>query len=100
MLFSIVKNPDLSAHSLNHDFEVIYNWAHQWKLEFNPDPLKQANEVLFSCKKNIQNHPPIFFNGIAVAKVKKQKHLGLILESDLSFKEHICEKIKAKRISV
>ena len=53
MLFSIVKNPDLSARVLNHDLMKIQNWAHEWKLEFNPDPTKQATEVLFSCKKRL-----------------------------------------------
>ena len=72
----------------------IWKLASQWKLEFNPDPLKQATEVLFSCKKNIPNHPPIFFNGIVVAKVKEQKHLGLILEPNLSFSKHLSGKIK------
>ena len=32
MLFSIVKNPELSANDLNHDLGVIHQWAHQWKL--------------------------------------------------------------------
>ena len=54
MLFSIVKDPDISAKDLNHALAVINRWAHQWKLEFNPDPLKQATEVLFSCKNNVQ----------------------------------------------
>ena len=94
MLFSIVNDPHISASELNHDLDVINKWAYQWKLEFNPDPLKQATEVLFSCKKNIFNHPQIFFNGIVVAKVKEQKHLGLILESNLSFSKHLSEKIK------
>ena len=38
------------------------------------------------------------FNGTLVAKVNDQKHLGLILDSNLSFKKHLNEKIiKAKR---
>ena len=94
MLFSIVKDPNKSATDLNHDLDVINKWAHQWKFEFNPDPLKQATEVLFSCKKNIPNHPQIIFNGTVVAKVSEQKHLGLTLESNLSFKKHLIEKIK------
>ena len=98
MLFSIVNDPHISASELNHDLDVINKWAYQWKLELNPDHLKQATEVLFSCKKNIPNHPPIFFNGIVVAKVKEQKHLGLILEPNLSFSKHLSGKIKkAKR---
>jgi len=99
MLFSIVKEPDISAADLNHDLEVINEWAHQWKLEFNPDPHKPAVEVLFSCKKDKIRHPPIFFNGSVVKKSKNQNHLGLILESNLSFEKHLGEKIiKAKRM--
>ena len=41
-LFSIVKDPKISANDLNHVLDVIHQWAHQWKLEFNPDPNKQA----------------------------------------------------------
>ena len=93
MLFSIVKNPELSANDLNHDIGVIHQWAHQWKLEFNPDPTKQATEVLFSCKTSNPNHPQIMFNGTVVAKMNEQKHLGLILDSSLSFKKHLTEKI-------
>ena len=50
MLYSIVKDPIKSASDLNHDLKMIYQWAWQWKMAFNPDPNKQANEVLFSCK--------------------------------------------------
>ena len=52
-------------------------WVHQWKLEFNSDPTKQATEVLFSCKKSSPNHPHIMFNGTILAKMDDQKHLGL-----------------------
>ena len=38
------------------------------------------------------------FNGTLVAKVNDQKHLGFTLDSSLSFKKHLNEKIiKAKR---
>ena len=98
MLFSIVKDPTISANNLNHDLDIIQQWAYQWKMEFNPDPTKQAAEVLFSCKKASQNHPQLISNGIAVAKVNDQKHLGLVLDSRLSFEKHINEKIiKAKK---
>ena len=89
MLFSIVNDPAISANNLNHDLDIIQRWAYQWKMEFNPDPTKQANEVLFSCKKSSPNHPQLIFNGIAVSKVNDQKHLGLILDSRLSFEKHI-----------
>ena len=98
MLFSVVKNPVISANDLNHDLNIIHQWAYQWKMEFNPDPTKQATEVLFSCKKTNTNHPQILFNGTVVEKVQEQKHLGLTLHSNLSFEKHLNEKIiKAKK---
>ena len=98
MLFSIVDDPKISANDLNHDLDVIHQWALQWKLEFNPDPNKQATEVLFSCKTSNPSHPQIMFNGTVVAKTNEHKHLGLILDSSLSFKKHLNEKIiKAKK---
>ena len=92
MLFSIVNDPVISANELNQDLKVINQWAYQWKMEFNPDPDKQVTELLFSCKKNSPNHPSLFFNGTVVPKVNEQKHLGLTLDSKLSFERHLNEK--------
>ena len=97
MLFSIIDNPNLSAQDLNDDLETIRKWAFQWKLEFNPDINKQATEILFSCRNSKKTHPKLYFNGNEVVKHTDQKHLGLIIESNLSFKRHIFDKIsKAK----
>ena len=99
MLFSVVKNPDVCATALNHDLGLIGQWAHQWKMQFNPDVTKQATEVIFSCKKNKPTHPQLTFNDNTVVEVKDQKHLGLTLSPSLSFTKHINEKLsKAKRI--
>ena len=98
MLSSVVQDSVKSAIDLNHDRDMISPRAHQWKMEFNPDPSKQATEVLFSCKKNRANHPQLIFNGSVVIKVNEQKHLGLILEPGVLFDKHLSEKIiKAKR---
>ena len=89
-LFSVVKNDvSLSANDLNHDLAMISNWSLQWKMSFNPDPSKQANEVLFSRKRNANPHPNLFFNGTKVNRVVSQKHLGITLDEKLSFNEHV-----------
>ena len=67
-LFSTAKSPVISAEDLNHDLAIIHQWGHQWKMEFNPDPTKQATEVLFSCEKVSPNHPQRIFNGSVVKK--------------------------------
>ena len=88
-LFSLIKDKDESANDLNSDLEKISNWAFQWKMSFNPDPSKQACELLFSKKRTIEHHPNLMFNGTPVNKVSKQKHLGVILDNKLSFADHI-----------
>ena len=94
MLFSIVKNPILTAEDLNHDLEVICSWARQWKLQFNPDINKQATEILFTCKNKRLPHPDLYFNGNIVTKSYQQKHLGIILEPGLSFQTISLKKLK------
>ena len=56
---------------------------------FNPDPKKPAQEVLFSRKTRIENHPTISLNNILVERTTFQKHLGLILDEKLNFKQHV-----------
>ena len=91
-LFSIVKNPVESSQDLNHDLKLINSWEHQWKMSFNPDPSKQAVEVIFSRKKSEQYQPPIFFNNLQVQSLSVHKHLGLSLDSKLNLQEHLKEK--------
>ena len=49
-LFSVIRNKQLSAQNLNEDLNKINHCAFQWKMSFNPDPSKQAQKVIFSCK--------------------------------------------------
>ena len=49
-IFSIVDNINLSATNLSRDLSKINAWANRWKMTFNPDPNKQALEVIFLVK--------------------------------------------------
>ena len=88
-LFSVVKNVDASNIDLNNDLKKIGEWAFQWKMSFNPDPNKQAQELIFSRKVQTTNHPSLFFNENVVPKTTLQKHLGMFLDSKLNFSEHL-----------
>ena len=41
-LLLIAHNMNTSTTNLNDDLNKIKNWAIQWKMNFNPDPSKQA----------------------------------------------------------
>ena len=84
-LFSIVHDPNTSAVDLNRDLTLICQWVYKWKMSFNPDPNKQVVQVLFSHNVRNQDHLKIYFNNIEITQVSEHKHLGLILDSKLSF---------------
>ena len=65
-LFFVVDNINLSATNLNSDLTKINDWANQWKMTFNLDPNKQAQEVIFSGKINKITHPPLNFKNKSV----------------------------------
>ena len=51
-LFSVIHDISTSARDTNNDLlTLIHNWAFQRKMSFNPDPSKQAQEIIFSRKK-------------------------------------------------
>ena len=86
-IFSKVHSKHLSQTNLNNDIRNITEWAFQWKMQFNPDPNKQANEVYFT-RKTTHDYLPIRFNCDPVQQCNPQKHLGLILDKQLNFNEH------------
>ena len=92
-IFSIVNDIDVSEHELNSDLKKIFMWAYQWKMSFNPDVSKQAQEVIFSKRAQKLFHPTVLFNNIPVQRSTVQKHLGVYLDEKLNFNTHITEKI-------
>ena len=88
-LFSIVKDKNESANILSNDLAQISKWAYNWKMLFNPDPSKPAQEVIFSRKRKEESHPIISLNNIEVERTPYQKHLGLLLDEKLNFKQHV-----------
>ena len=94
-LFSTVYNINEATNTLNNDLNKITEWAHQWKMSFNPGISKQAHEVVFSCKRSLVSHPSLTFNNIPVAQTSSQKHLGMHLDKKLNFEEHL-SKIETK----
>ena len=45
-LFSVVHDVSTSAKEFYGNLKKVNDWAFQWKMSFNPDPSKQAQEVI------------------------------------------------------
>ena len=75
-LFSLVHNVNISTNNLNNDLSKINDRAIQWKMNFNPNPSKQAQEVIFSRKCQNLN-----LKRNLVQQVPSQKHIRIHLQS-------------------
>ena len=78
-----------STEDLNNDLKNITEWAHQWKMLFNPDMTKQAVEVVFSKKVLATQFEQLDFNGIPSKQQDETLHLGLMMDRKLNFESHI-----------
>ena len=80
-LFSVIHNANISAGELS-------GWVFQWKMIFNPDASKQAQEVIFSRKIKKTTHLSMVFNNAIVSQTNSQKYLGVTIDLKLTFEEH------------
>ena len=51
-MFSAVSDPISASQKPNKDHDKVGPWANKWKMSFNPDPSKQAEEVIFFTEDN------------------------------------------------
>ena len=61
-LLAIINHPNATAKQLCVELDKIKELIFQWKTNFNPDPSKHAQEIIFTLKIKNVVYPPIFFN--------------------------------------
>ena len=54
---NLITDPNAKVNDLNNGLAKINDWAYQWKMNFNPEPFKQAQEVLFPEKLRAKTIP-------------------------------------------
>ena len=91
-LFIIVDNPIDAACKLNSDLETIHHWATKWLVTFNPS---KTEPLLLSRKHNRPQHSEITMNQQPITEVNFHKHLGITLNGECSWHEHL-SKLKSK----
>ena len=56
---------------------------------FNPDPIKQAQEIIFTRKISKEEHPHRFLKNNSVSEINSGINLGIVLDNRLSFEGHL-----------
>ena len=78
-----MRDLNASANQINDDLKKIAGWAHQWRMSFDPDTSKQAQEVMFSRKRNKPHHPDVIFNRNPVKTALTKKIWGCFVTENL-----------------
>ena len=92
--FSKIHDIDVSAKESNSELEKNSKRDFHWKIQFNPDPNKLVNEVIFSKKSNNCSHPPVTFNNNDINKYPNHKHLEVFLDLKPDLKFHVDKRVK------
>ena len=89
-LFSVAHDVNASAKGLNDDLKKINKWAFRWKLGFNPDSSKQAQEeeVIFGRKIKKLPRPSLVFKDNNVLLASSEKCVAVTWDIKLTFDEH------------
>ena len=85
IFFSVVNDIQASATTFSNDLNVLSNFVFQWKVVFNVDLTKQAQQVIFSRKTKKLLMPTLSFNSIPSKNSMFQKRLTLTLDIKLNF---------------
>jgi len=79
-----LRDPDIRADILNFDLQKIHTWAETWKVKFNEEKTE-----LLNFKKGASPVNDLYFGDILLEETHIHKHLGLIIQSDCRWGEHI-----------
>ena len=88
------KNPDTLMIQMNRELELISTWLALNKLSLN---LAKTHFILFkSSRKKLRSELTLKIKGQIISQVEYTKFLGLIIDSNLSWKQHINSVAKAR----
>ncbi len=88
-LYYPLKHDDIQngITELQTDLNKISIWAQKWHMEFEPS---KCRDITFhSARKRVPIIPSTFLGNKEIPRVQSHKHLGIILDESLNFKEHV-----------
>lgn len=87
---------ETATHSMQNICNNIHSWCCQWRVMINP---LKSQLVKFTYKTNITTYQ-INIGGIQIPEVQSVKYLGLILDSRLTWKNHITNIVQKIRFRI
>ena len=71
--------------------DTIYNWTIVNNMKLN---ISKCKELIIDFAKDKQEFPPLIINGVAVDRVSSARVLGLIVQDNMNWNEHVNNVVK------
>ena len=85
------------ALKLQADIDLLEDWSKQWLLKFNPD---KCHVLTLGKFENTRHTERYRIYGNELEHVFEEKDLGVTIDSELTFDDHICLKVKKANMMV
>ena len=95
MYLSLNDNPARTL-TLNSDLDKIKTWASTWKVTFNANKTDKLN----ICNRNTTLPDSLYFDNVLLSTSTHHKHLGIILQNNCKWDEHITNLITRCRTHI
>jgi hypothetical protein len=76
---------------LQHHLNLLEAWATKWKIKINET---KSTQVMFTRTLRKNQCPPTFFNNILIPDSPSIRYLGMHMDTNLTWREHIVKKRK------
>ena len=81
------KDLNEATISINRDLQHLSQWARMWRVTFNA--LKTVFMIISMRLRNPLPNPVLLLNNVPLKQVQQECYLGMVLTSNMSWKEHI-----------
>ena len=87
-IFRVINSLD-DQQILQNDLVKLENWSDTWLLKFHPEKCKHVN----IHRKPKEDQVKYKLLGQEISKIKGEKDIGVVIDEELYFDKHICEKV-------
>jgi hypothetical protein len=88
-ILSVNEEPDEAASNLQHRLSALENWFEGWGIKINAN--KSCYITFTLCKRPT---PDVCISGTQIPRKSEIKYLGMIMDSKLTWKQHVVMKRK------
>ena len=84
--YSIGGSSEETAQALSSDLQKAHDWATTWGMLFNAE---KSKHLMVANKSRLTPAPRVNMNGVTLPTCTTHKHLGITLNSSLTWQDHI-----------